>query len=242
MAIGITEPTAELLSTSNATSYQVGAAFTPSANATLVVLVAATDTTATGTVSGGGLTWTKKDSLNYSTTDTLYLFWANTGASPASCQPTFDCTGDAASGAVVAVLEYTGSDVVTADPIRQVAKNTASSTANPTCTFPANLDTNNGYAYIIGSARTTPAITPPASWTETVDGGYSTPAAGAEVAYRAGGETGTTLTTTATSHTWGMLAFEVYVSGAGPSSGGVGPLLSGGKLTHGILQGRLIGA
>lgn len=209
--IAINEPVAELVSTTDATSYAM-TVFTPAANATLVVFVQATGTVAAGSMTGGSLTWTKKDSQVYNTVDTQYVFWANTGPSPASTTITFNCTGDAATGCVMLAFQCTGTDLQAADPIRQVAKNTGAATGNPTVTFASALLPSNGYCYGIGSARTTPGITPPTNWTETADSGYGTPAAGGAGAYRATGESGTQIATIATSHTWGMMAVEVNAS------------------------------
>jgi hypothetical protein len=213
-AIGASEPTAEIASTSNASSYSF-AAFTPSANATLVVLVFATGTTATATMSGGSLSWTRETSILYNTTDTAYLFWANTGASPGSTTITFDCTGDNATGVTMSVTEFTGSDVTTPNPIRQF-KTAATTAANPSTTFDTGMNTNNGYVSGFGMPRNPPTSTPPASWTEMMDTGYSTPTAGASSAYRAGGETAAAITFTSSSAAYGMISAEVYVAGAGP--------------------------
>lgn len=217
--IGASEPVAEVVSTTNATSYAFGA-FTPSANAILVVMVFATDTVAAGSMSGGSLTWTRKASYTWGA-HTAYLFWARTGGSPASTTITFDCTGDAASGVSMSVVQFTGGDVVTADPIRQFRYGTATA-ANPSVTFASNMSTSNGYCAAFGINRTTVTSAPPGSWTETHDTGYSTPNAGGSGAFRAGGETGATVTFTAASGTWAMYAVEVYVSGSGPTVGSQG--------------------
>lgn len=213
-AIGVTEPVAEVASTSNATSYAM-TAFTPSANSTLVVMVFASGTVGAGTMTGGSLSWTRKTSILFNSTSTAYVFWANTGSSPASTTITFDCSADAATGAVMTAFQFTDSDVVTADPIKQV-KTAATTAANPTITFDAAMGTLNGYAAGFSVPRSPPASTPPTSWTEIADTGYSTPTGGASAAYRAGGETGSTVTFTSASAAYGMIAVEVYVSGAGP--------------------------
>lgn len=210
MAIGASEPTAEINSTSNLTAYSL-AAFTPSANATLVVFVFASGTVAAGTMSGGSLTWTRATSQVYNSTSTAYVFWANTGGSPGSTTITFDCTGDAATGCVMAVVEFTGTD--SSNPIRQVKKGSATS-ANPSVTFNHALLTGNGYAAGFGVPRNPPTATEPGSWTKIADTGYGTPNAGGAVAYRAGGETGTTYSFTSASAAWGMIAVEVNASGA----------------------------
>lgn len=204
MALTINEPVAEVQSTTNASTYAM-TAFTPTANALLVVLVFATGTVAAGSMTGGGLTWTRQTSQLYNTTDTAYVFTAKVGGSPASTTITFDCTGDAATGANMRVHQITGTNV----QFRQAKANAASST-NPTVTFDrAPLNTSAIIAGF-GINRTTPGSTPPTRWTDTSDGGYSTPNSGASTAYRNGGLTSDTITFTAATGNWAALAVEVW--------------------------------
>lgn len=219
--VSISEPTVEIASTSNATSYAMGA-FTPTANAVLVVFVYASGTVAAGTMTGGSLTWQRLSSTAYNAgADTAYIFWAVAGASPASTTITFDCTGDAGTGAMLHVFQFTGVD--TANPIRQwqVASGTA---ANPAVSLSMAMLTGNGYAAGFGINRSSPTSTPPANWTETADTGYTSPTAGGTAAYRAGGETGSAVTFTAASGNWGGTFVEVWASGAGPGTKAQGPL------------------
>lgn len=213
----ITEPVAELTSSTDASSYAM-TAFTPSANAVLVVFVHAAGTVSAGSMTGGGLTWTKETSVLNNTTDTNYLFWAKTGSSPSSTTVTFDCTGDAATGVIMAAFQATGADIVTSNPIKQYQTN-AVTAANPTVTMTSALTTTNGYVGFFAGPRNPPTSTPPTSWTETLDTGHTSPAQGAAGAYRNGGETGSTVTFTATSFAHGIIVAEIYDSGAGPSAG-----------------------
>lgn len=221
-AIGVTEPTAEIASTSNSATYAF-AAFTPTANAVLVVMVFASGTVAAApTITGTGLTWNRLGSNQlYNATNTAYAFWAKTGAAPGSTTITFDCTGDNATGAVMGVFQFTDADVATAVSVKQF-KFSATTAANPTITFDAAMGTLNGYAAAFGLPRNPPTSAAPASWTETFDTGYGTPTSGGSGAYRAGGETGSTVTFTSASAAYGMVAVEVYVTGAGPVAGGQG--------------------
>lgn len=219
-AIGVTEPVAEISSTANAATYAFGA-FTPTSNATLVMIVAIVGTATTTATVTGGLTWTQKCAVTYNTTDRVYVLWANTGASPGSLTFTIDVTGDNGTGAIGGMFEFTGSDVTTSDPIKQCATN-ATTAANPVATFGASLGTSNGYAAGFGLPRSPPTSAPPASWTETYDAGQATPTAGAAGGFRAGGETGTTVTFTSASAAYGIGAVEVYVAGAGPVASGRG--------------------
>lgn len=207
-AIAVSEPTADINSTANATSYAM-AAFTPAANSFLVVMVCASATLAADTtMSGGSLTWTLRQQQGWDTTSSAYLYTAPVGGSPASTTITFSCASDAATGANMIAYEFTGRDPTT--PIVQSAKNGGTS-ANPTITFASALNTNNGYAFAVCEFLNPPAGTPPTSWTEIADAGHGTPTAGAAGAYRAGGETGTTYTYTVASAVWASLGIEIAV-------------------------------
>lgn len=215
-AIGVTEPVAEISSTANAASYAFGA-FTPSAGSVLVMIVAVSGsvvTTATGT---GGLIWTQKCAVTFNTTDRLFVLWAKVPTGTGSLTISIDVTGDNGTGAVGGMFQFTDVDLITRDPIRQCATN-ATTAANPVATFASSMITTNGYAAGFGMPRNPPTSAAPASWTETYDAGQGTPAQGGSGGFRAGGETGTTVTFTSASAAYGIAAVEVFVTGAGPSS------------------------
>lgn len=217
MAIAITAPTPAVASTSNATTYAF-AAFTPSANAILVILAFAGGTVAAGSITGGNkdYNWIKTTTKLYNTTDTAYMFWSRTPATPASMTFSFDCTGDAATGCVIIIFQITGADINTTNPIKQFITGGATST-NATGTFATGLNTNNGYIAGWGGELAAGASTPPASWIENGDVAYTTPAGNAAGAFRAGGEAGTTVITfTNASTAWGYIAAEIYADQAGP--------------------------
>lgn len=246
MAIGITEAVAELFSTSNSATYSLGA-FTPTANAVLVVFASVTASVSGNyAMSGGSLTWHRLPLQivvywggNWGPADEHHCeaFWAYTGASPGSTTITFDCSGDNATGCSMVCFSITGADLLTpgfaidesgvvtdmSGPIRNWVANTGDASANPNTTFwgrrasDTNMETQNGYCYMVAMDRSAPAVTAPASWTEIADGGHSNPPAGAEAAYRAGGETGSSVTTTAASSNWFIALVEVYADGRGPT-------------------------
>jgi hypothetical protein len=100
-----------------------------------------------------------------------------------------------------------------------VQKKTAATTgANPTVTLDAAMQTGNAYIAGFGCPRSPPTSTPPASWTETADAGYSTPTAGATGAFRVNGETGTSITFTSASVAYGMIGVEIKAAAA-PAAG-----------------------
>jgi hypothetical protein len=205
MAVTITEPIAETTSTSNVSSYAMSA-FTPTANALLVCYVVASGTVAAApTMTGGGLTWIRRARQVFNTTDIICVFTAQVGGSPASTTPTFDCTGDAATGCAMALFSATGHN--TTFPVAQVVTE-ARTAADPTVTRAA-ADTDNAYIAGFGIARSAPSATEPSGWTEIADTGYSTPNTGIAAAYRSGGETSTSVTFTAASAAYGIAYIEI---------------------------------
>ena len=147
MAAVTNGPTATA-STSNTTSYASNS-FTPNAGDLLVAFVIASGTVATGTMtaSANGITFTKVGSAVKNTSaDTLYCFVANqlVPASPASMTVTFDCTGDAATGAIVSVALVSGMYLAGTAAVRQSAKvdNVAGGTA-PSTVFSQSALTGN---------------------------------------------------------------------------------------------------
>lgn len=213
MAIAISEPTPEVATTTN-TDTLATAAFTPAANSVLVAIVHALDSvlpTPTFTDSEGA--WTLKTVFNWPTGDLAhcsYVFWRKVGGSPVSIQPTFDCTGDPFIGCAIHPFQAIPDVLVAGDPIRQVAVNDSALTpsANPSVTFASALKTANGY--VASMSREAVGVTPPTSWTETAEHTITAPGQCFWGAYRAGGETGTTITATAAAEHWAMLAVEVY--------------------------------
>jgi hypothetical protein len=213
--IGVSEPVAEISSTANSATYAFGA-FTPTAGSVLVIIAHLSGTATTTATVTGGLIWTQKCAVTFNTTDRTYVLWAKVPTAPGSLTFTIDVTGDNATGAIAGMFQFTGADIVTRDPIRQCATN-ATTAADPVATFAVAMNTNNGYAAGFGMPRNPPTSTQPASWTETYDAGQNLPPQGGSGAFRAGGETGTTVTFTSASAAYGIAAVEVYVAGAGPN-------------------------
>lgn len=212
MAISISEPVAETADTSNTNTYTLGA-FTPTANALLVVFAFATGTVAAATMTGGGMQWFRVASQLFNTTDTAYVFVAQAPASPSSTTVTFDCTGDNATGCILMAFQVTGHNPFV--PIKQVVTGANAGSANPALTV-GTMNTNNGYCAGFGMPRNPPTSAPPTSWTEIADIGVNLPAQGGTGAFRAGGETGTTVTFTSSSAAWGAVFIEIWEATLGP--------------------------
>lgn len=212
-------------STSNVTSY-ASASHTPPGNQTLLYFVQASGTVAatpTLTASANSLTFTLvTTSTKNSSADTQYVFVADqaTPASPSAMTVTFDCTGDAATGAIISGVAYDITRVGT-NAILQTAKvdNVAGGTA-PSTTFSSAAQTGNPTIFAF-HVNVTTGSTPPTNWTEQVDTNFSTPAQGGGYATRDSGFTGTTITLgSSTNGACSAIAIELDASSAStPISG-----------------------
>jgi hypothetical protein len=219
--VAVSEPVVEFTGSQNQTTYPFGS-FTPTANATLVIIAAATGTVDDGNItntSGTALTWTRIGSRNYNTVDTIYAWWARTPGSTAASVYTVDFTGDPATGCNAVIFQITGADQTTSNPVRQFIFNNATSTNATTGTLGSATLTGSALVAGWGGTLAANSSTPPTSWTEIADVGYSTPTANGSGAYRAGGGTATSYSFTNASTPWGLAFVEIYASGAGPVGG-----------------------
>lgn len=204
-------------STSNVTSYASGA-FTPAVGDLLVVFVVASATVAAGSVrgTGAGLTFSKVTSfVKASSADTIYCFVADAFVTAAASQTvTFDCTGDAATGAIIEVASVSGMTWKGLNAIRQSAgQSNQASGGTPAPAFASAALTGNPTLGVVGNATNAATLTPPTSWTERADTGYATPTTGCEYVSRDSGFTGTTVTWGSTSGSaFGSLIIELDAS------------------------------
>jgi hypothetical protein len=170
----------------------------------MVVFVTASDTVATGTT----LT-SNQPSLNFSlvtsalsrtSLDTTYVFVSNAPAAGNAIVLTFDCSADAATGAIITVIRISGITKDGVVSIKQSAKieNQAAS-GTPAITFGSSVLTGNPTLVAVTNSSNPAALAQPVSWTERSDNGYGTPPTGQESATRDSGFTGTTVTWNGTS-------------------------------------------
>lgn len=191
--------------TTDKSTYVTGA-FTPAAGDLLVAFVLATGDVLD--VTGGlpsltgslGMTFTRVPTraVKASSADSLYLFVGNQPAVNASQTVTFDTTGDAATGAIIAVARVSGmTRMGNSGAVRQSAKqDNGASAGTPQPAFGAAALTGNPIIGCVGLATSTAnKIVHPSGWSEKSDvAGYSTPTTGLEYAAIDSGFTGTTVT------------------------------------------------
>lgn len=187
-------------STSNVTSYASGS-FTPSVNDLLIVMVYATATIAAGSLTGStGPTFTKIRSNADALGATLYLFVANSLITSATAQTvTFDCTGDAATGAIINVASVSGMSKTGTSAILQSTSATHVTSSVPTSTFTSTTNTNNAIITVYGCLD--PVATPasagvPSTFTSgtVTNTTIGSPFARSEYAYKNSGSTITAVT------------------------------------------------
>lgn len=206
-------------STAAATSYATGS-FTPAAGDLLVAFVYGSATVAAGTMTDSqGLGFTKVTSaVKSGSGDTGYLFIANNLAAASSMTVTFDCTGDAASGAIIFVARVSGMSKTAAAAALQTAKQENQAAAGtPSPSFASSANTNNPTLGFVFNNSNPAAMTPPVNWTEDANGddGYLTPTSGGEYVYRNSGFNSTNIQWNSTSATaFGDIIVELDSSAA----------------------------
>jgi hypothetical protein len=213
-------------STSNVSTYNSGN-IAPSVGQLLVVAVIASGTVdaADVTASANGVsTFTRVDRATFGPTlHSVYLFVANqltTGTS--TMQVTFDCTGDAATGAIVLVCAVNGMTKTGATAIKQSTRiDDGAGATTPVFTFGANCLTGNVTIYALGEISTAGVLTP-TNWTQGAAGAYSTPTIGGAYGYRASGFTGTTVTWPGNETAHGGVFVELDTTGAVVNGAAVG--------------------
>jgi hypothetical protein len=208
--------------TSNATSY-VSGAFTPATGDLLIMFVAVSASTVIGTAtaSANGITFTNITSaLRGGGTDTLFAFVSDqlVGASPVSMTVTYDCTGDAGTGAITFVASVGGMIKTGPAAIRQSAFNENFPVGNPVVQFNETPLITNPQLVFVGNATVTAAtVTPPTNFTEGADVGYTTPDRGAEYAWRvSGGATSTVVWGSSSTTATGSIGLELDASDSVP--------------------------
>lgn len=201
-----------LADTSNGTAYTTGS-FTPTEGQLLVIVagITASTVTPTATASANGITFTLVTTGGWSSgahTQAFFVADQLVPASPSSMTVTVDCTGDAGTGANVAVLGVTGVTRTGSSAIKQSTANSnvVGTGAAYTLTFGAATASTNIVIGALANNSNPAGITQPSGFTETYDLGYATPTAGLEVAYDLiGGYT---------SFTWGSTSATVGTANA----------------------------
>ena len=213
MAMAVSE-VAELATTTDVTTTVALGTFTPSASSILVAYCrfAGSDLSTVGTLSDSEGAWTEIRHEFGDTNKAWYLFYRKVDATPVSITPTFDNGGDTLSNAEALIYQFVPDVVVAGNPIRQTVYSAWASSTNPSIVFASALQTANGYIMVSANGVNPYAMdSPPSSWTQTCDTGITEGNSGLWGAFRAGGETGTTITATnATSTFWQAYGVEVY--------------------------------
>jgi hypothetical protein len=200
---------------------------TPAAN-DLIIVIAGSSGLAGGTTAvtddnaSGTYTQIDVDRTGFSTTGVLTMWVRNKLIAAASTVFTAAQTGS--SGGGLQVCRISGMSIVGLGAVRgSGGQSSGGAGATPApvllrrvgTTFSgtqAALTANLCIGVVMNSA-TAAAVTEPASWTESLDTGYNTPATGLETAFRNSGETNSTITWGSTSATaWASMAIELDVS------------------------------
>jgi hypothetical protein len=125
-------------------------------------------------------TWSNVTDIGWTDGTGQIQFWkANEAIATGNSRTlSYACTGDAATGCILTVLEVIGSQ----RSVRQVStasQNVASST--PAVSYPTPLDRINGEVGMIANLSSPAGLSSPGAGNEFADFGYSTPTTGLEV-------------------------------------------------------------
>jgi len=197
----------------------------------LIVIIAATSGLAGGTTAcsdnqaiAGTYTQIQSDFTGFSTTGVLTA-WVRNKLITAASSTIFTASQASSSGGGLVVFKITGMSIVGLGAVRGAggqSTGTAATTPAPVLlrrtgtTFSgtqAALTANPMIAAVANGTNSTTTVVPPASWTESFDNGYNTPATGLEACFRSSGETNSTITfggTTAS--TFASIAIELDAS------------------------------
>lgn len=193
---------------------------TPSLN-DLIIVFAGTSGLAGGTTnvtddnSSGVYTQIDVDYTGFSTTGVLTA-WVRTKLIPSATSTIFTASQTGSSGGGLQVCRISGMSICGLGAVRGCGGQSAGGAgATPApillrrvgTTFSgtqAALTANLCVGAVCGGTLT-PAVTQPASWTESLDLSYSGPATGLETAFRNSGETGSTIT-------WGSTIATAFAS------------------------------
>jgi hypothetical protein len=133
----------------------------------------------------------------------ICLFSALSGSSPSTGAGTFDCAADAATGAIIHVVEIDGCDLV--DFTTQVAVNGGTAGVTPSGTFAGSTDANAAVLAYLANTTNPAGVTEPSGFTELMDTGFDTPASGGEMSYRTSPGAITTVT-------WGSNSASIWAT------------------------------
>jgi hypothetical protein len=214
MAVSFTILSTGLALTTNQSTAYTGTAGTCAAQDLLIAFVSTSGNTTSGTMSGGGLTWTLLTSQTKNVgADICSVFWAfaTTGV---SVTPSYTPSA-AATGCIISVIRVAGSTATTLSPnLQQTTATATGTTANPTVTFGTATLTGNGLLLLIANGtNSTTQFTAPTGFTELEELAHNNPTNAGETAARVSGGTATTYTwTNANTTSWRSFGLEFVAS------------------------------
>jgi len=229
-----------LVTSANASSYAL-ASFTPAQHSLLVAVVHAPGSiSGPWSMSGAGSTdgWVRRSTSTFnsisSPSNAVMIFTAWQEATPVAMAPSFTCSGDPATGCLMALFQVTGGNIegAGANAIGAITRvggvpavNISDGAANP-LVYPGKVsnnsqasttNTNNAYLIAIAAPRNPAAFTAPSGWTEVMDAGIAGPTSGLWIGTRVGGEASDVFTVVGASAPYAAHFLEFCAPGQYPS-------------------------
>ena len=184
--IAATPPAAHIEDTGNTTSYAGAATEALSAYARVLAWIANADadTAETASLSGWGLTWTQRETLEYQpggvgTFHRLSLFTTTTGVGGASADELTVTFSENQTGLIAEVVEYVFSPAcpfvpnIVQDEVHSANTTTADGTPHVETLAALGPNPAVGAAFVL--PRNGPSLTPDSGWTNNLDRGIATP-------------------------------------------------------------------
>lgn len=170
--------------------------------------VEATKTLTPASITGVSSFTQVRREAHQSSTASLYVYVADqlTTGSGSTGTVTIESGADAGAGSIISVYTIAGMSRAGASAVRQSAGQSNQGSGTPAPAFASSALTGNVCLGAVYNATNPAGMTPPGSWTEGGDSGYTTgQVSGLETCHRNSGETGTTIT-------WGSSSASAFAS------------------------------
>src|SRR5262245_41656196 len=216
MTITFTQLTT-LQDSTDGTSYTT-TSYTPPANRALLSFTNASATVAASpTGSGNGVTWTRENrTVWHGSNDIACIFSAFSGTSPSTGGFQFDCSGDAATGCTIEVLQIDGANTV--DFIGQIKPSSGTLNTTPSTTFDSAIASTSGVDHVFfGICGSHPTVPPGTGYTRLLNSFHSAPqiASSSQVHASPGAITTVSWGETYTKAAWTAIAVEILAPSGG---------------------------
>lgn len=172
----------------------------------IIAMIGASATTgaASSTDNKGGTYTLISSGGKNSTGDTAYIYVGDSLVTTSSFTLNLGFTGDAGTGAAIAIFEVSGMTLSGASATKQqIGLSNQSTSVTPAVTFGGNVSSSNPTLGLVFNSNSASGVTAPTNWTLSTDLGFASPNGGMAVVFRDNTFNGTTVT-------WGSASASQY--------------------------------